>query len=243
MKRILSIALCAAVALLAVSCIEDIFDPTDPYGEKDNTPAILDGNTLTYGDHNYTIKVKDTEGTVTFTHFPSNVREFKALQTQLLGKTKPGVLALELMAMEMYRRNRTAGEAALELCNVSANTKAVMRELQLKFPAVRGDEESDSNHQPYLIASFLKGSTMQNKYQPDYPYVLTFYENTSPLVSQGEYSLTYFGRTYNWCIKQYGERDTNATIVLIDDEELYLVNNCSDYYSVPFINNWEDTLK
>ena len=244
MKRFLSIALCIAAALLAASCMEDIFDPTDPYGEKDNTPAILDGNTLTYGEHNYTLKLTETEGTITFTHFPANVREFKAVQNQLLGKSKPGVLALELMAMEMYRRNRTAGEAALELCNVSANTKAIIRELQQKFPTVRGDQEdNDSYHQPYLIASFLKGSTMQNKYQPDYPYVLTFYENTSPYVKQGEYSFTYFGHTYHWCIMRYGEKESKASVILIDDEELYLVTNCADYYfAAPAVKTWEDTL-
>ena len=71
MKKILSLAACALFALLSVSCESDIFDPTDPYGHNDNTPAFLDGNTLTYGEHNYVLKLSDTEGSVTFTHFPS----------------------------------------------------------------------------------------------------------------------------------------------------------------------------
>ena len=244
MKKLLSLAACALFALLSVSCISDIFDPSDPYGHNDNTPALLDGNTLTYGEHNYELNLSDTEGSVTFTHFPSNVREFQILQEQLLGRSKPGVLALELMAMEMYRRNRTAGTAALELCNVSTNTQSIVSQLSQKFPQNRKViNDTDSYHQPYLIATFLKGATRENKYQPEYPYVLSFYENTSPYVKQGEYSFAWFGNVYHWCIMRYGEKETDASVVLVDDEELYLVTACAGYYiSAPDITTWEDTL-
>lgn len=244
MKKLLSAALCAMTALLSVSCLSDIFDPSDPYGNNDNTTAFLDGNTLTYGEHNYTLDLSETEGSVTFTHFPSNVREFKILQNQLLGTSKPGVLALELMAMEMYRRNRTAGSAALELCNVSTNTKTILSQLSQKFPQKRGlQNDTDTYHQPYLIATFLKGATWENKYQPEYPYVLSFYENTSPYVKQGEYSFSWFGNVYHWCIMRYGEKETDASVVLIEDETLYLVTECPGYYySATDIKTWEDTL-
>ncbi|MBO7644087.1 MAG: hypothetical protein J6S62_03890 [Bacteroidales bacterium] len=243
MKKFIPFALCALALTLAFSCTPDIFDPSDPYGRNDNTPPILDGNTLTYGEHTYELKLSEKEGTVTFTHFPSNVREFKALQNQLLGKCKPGVLALELMAMEMYRRNRTAGLAAMELCNVSTNVKSILNVLPQKFPEKRGFAPDDSYQQPYLIATFLKGATPENKYQPDYPYEMTFYENPSEYVKQGEYSYSWFGRVYEWCIMRYGEKETSASVVLIDDEELYLVTNCAGYYvGVPPVKTWEDTL-
>ena len=192
----------------------------------------------------YELKLSDTDGSVTFTHFPTNVREFQALQNQLLGKCKPGVLALELMAMEMYRRNRTAGAAALELCNVNTNTKSIISNLSQKFPEKRGkDTSDDSYHQPYLIATFLKGATQENKYQPDYPYVLSFYQNPSAYVKQGEYSYMYFGKVYSWCIMRYGEKETAAEMVLIDDEELYLVTNCPGYYfGASPIKTWDDSL-
>lgn len=243
MKRFLILAACALALSVTFSCTPDMFDPSDPYGHNDKTPPILDGNTLTYGEHTYTLKMSDKEGQVTFTHFPSNVREFQALQNQLLGKTKPGVLALELMAMEMYRRNRKAGTAALELCNVNSNTKSILSTLPQKFPERRGMAITDSYQQPYLIATFLKGATEENKYQPDYPYVLSFYENPSVYANQGERSYTWFGYVYDWCILRYGEKETSAKMVLIDDEELYLVTSCGGFYfgAAP-IKEWDDTL-
>ena len=242
MKKILSLAACALLALLSVSCEPDIFDPTDPYGENDTTVPITDGNTFTYGTHNYVLRLSDKQGSVTFTHFPSNLREFKFLQNQLLGTSKPGVLALELMAMEMYRRNRNAGTAALELCNVSSNMKPLLGQLSQRFPLDRSATVEPS-HQPYLIASFLDGATPENKYTPEYPYVLSFYENPSPYVKQGEYSLSFFGNVYNWCITRYGEKETEASMVLISDETLYLVTACSDYVKPAIeVSGWEDDL-
>ena len=242
MKKLLSLAACALFALLSVSCIEDIFDPSDPYGDNDNTFGILDGNTLNYGDHTYILDEKGNTGTITFTHFPKNVREFRILQNQLLGYSKAGVLALDLMAMEMYRRNRTAGSAALAECNVSSKLKSIMNQLNLKFPEDREAGETDTSYQPYLIASFLQGATFENGYQPDYPYVLKFYENPSPFVKQGESS--YLGKLYHWCIMRYGEKEVDATIAYLDDDEPYIVTECSDFTAgVPAVKFWEDTLQ
>ena len=245
MKKILLAMLAAALSFAAVSCggMEDIFDPTDPYGDFDDTLPILEGNSFTYGDHYYTLTQSGTGAEVSFTHFPSNVREFSFLQSQLLGKTKPGALALELMAFEMYRRNRTAGKACIEMCNLSANAKSVINQLSQKFPESRDDATFDESVcQPYLVATYLKGATQQNSYKPDYPYVLSLYENTSTFAKQGE--KTAFGLVYRWCVKRGGEREVEASLILPYDEEVYLVQGCPDFFNAAApAGTWSDDLK
>ncbi len=232
--------LAAAFACMAslASCELD-FD--DPYAEDDDTVAFLDGNTLTYGSHHYTLEEADGRGTVTFTHFPATVREFTTLQEQLLGTSQPGTLALNLMAFEMFRRNRTKGQKCIEMCNVSVNAKSVLNSLRQKFPEHREDEAAEGQ-QPYLVASFLAGATQDNNYQPEYPYTLSFDYGTS--AGQGEYSLPFFGRIYHWLTSRASNKDYDATVIVFDDDDIVLVHGCSNYLlSSPAVSSWEDTLK
>ena len=234
----------SALAALAVftSC-DGIFDD-DPFIEDDDTVAILDGNTLTYGSHHYTFDETSTKGTVTFTHFPATVREFSAVQDELLGNSKPGALVLEIMAFEMYRRDRTKGQKCIEKCNLAPNAKTVIANLSQRFPDKR-DNLTDDSRQPYLVSAFLKGSTQENGYQPDYPYEITFTESTAEYAKQGEYSISGFGRVYTWETVRGGWRDVSATVLVSDDEyDFVLVNDCAALYSeVPAISDWKDTLK
>ena len=136
----------------------------------------------------------------------------------------------------------------LQLCLIVINEKLYLTvyplpsPLKCKFPEDREAGETDTSYQPYLIASFLQGATFENGYQPDYPYVLKFYENPSPFVKQGESS--YLGKLYHWCIMRYGEKEVDATIAFLDDDEPYLVTECSDFTAgVPAVKFWEDTLQ
>ena len=239
--RFIAAAAVASLALL-VSC-EGFFDIDDNFfDEDDNTVAILDGNTLTYGDHHYTLDEDATTCTVTFTHFPATIREFQSLHSQLLGKSQPGMLALDLMSFEMFRRDRSKGKKCIEMCNLSVNTKQIIERLGERFPEKRSDPPSDSYHQPYLVASFLKGATQENKYQPEYPYKLSFSLSTNK--SQGEYSMTFFGHIYHWTTTRAGFRDYDASVIVFDDDNSILVHGCSNYYvGAPDISSWEDTLK
>lgn len=234
----------AAIASLAilVSC-EGFFDFDEPSMEDDTTVPILDGNTLTYGDHHYTLDETATSAEVTFTHFPATVREFQTLQNQLLGKSQPGTLALDLMAFEMFRRDRTKGKKCIEMCNLSVNTKQILERLGERFPEKRTDPVSNSYQQPYLVASFLKGATQENKYQPEYPYRLAFSVSTNSNKQQGEHSLTFFGHIYYWNTTRAGLKDYDASVIVLDEDDTILVHGCSNYYlGAPDISSWEDTL-
>ena len=244
MKTRFFAALFASLAIFA-SC--DLIGFDEPILEDDDTVPILDGNTLTYGTHQYTLSEKNDgdvpTGTVTFTHFPATLREFKTLQSQLLGTSQPGTLALNLMAFEMYRRDRSIGQKCIEACNLSANAKSVINNLKEKFPQQRG-EQTDSYQQPYLVASFLVGATQENKYQPEYPYKVSFTYSTSSYAKQGEYSYTFFGKIYHWLTTRGGNKDYDATVIVPDDDDIILVHGCSNYYlAAPTISSWDDTLK
>jgi len=240
MKAFRYIATAFAVLAAFSSC--DLLDMEETDVEVDDTIPILDGNTLTYGDHEYILDESATEGTITFTHFPATKREFEVLRNQLLGFSQPGALALGLMSFEMFRRDRSKGEKCIELCTVSACAKQVINNLKQKFPEHRGDT-GDSYCQPYLVASFLVGATTENNYQPDYPYKLKFTYSTSSYAKQGEESLTFGGHVYQWVTTRGGNKDYNATVIQLYDGEV-LVHGCANFYlAAPTIDNWEDTLK
>lgn len=218
----------------------------------------LEGNTLYYGDHSYTLddglrldgdQPSEDEGqmcTVTFTHFPSSIDEFRALQEQFMGNRFGGCLALNVMAYEMYRRDRALGEEAIRLVNTPTNASQTLRTLGQKFPSVRYDEnDNDSYHQPYLVAAFLKGATHDNKYQPEYPYVLRFCWNKNPYMKQHEYSNMLYGYIYRLVALRNGENECNAEVLVDEDDSgLLRISNCASfYYAVPNIRHWDDTLK
>lgn len=241
MKARYIFAAIAAAALMATvtSCgLEEFY-------EDDNTVAIVDGNTLTYGSHQYTFVETETSGTLTFTNFPSTVREFTALHDRFLGNSQPGVLCLDLLAFEMFRRDRTKGQRCIEMCNLAPNAKAIISNLSQKFPEKREDiNPTDSYQQPYLVAAYLGGAREQNDYQPDYPYTITFNKSQNADAKQGEYSYINYGKIYTWVILRGGWRDVSATVLVPDYEDYVLVNECPGLYSgVPGIDSWKDTLK
>ncbi|MBO4476364.1 MAG: hypothetical protein J5737_06560 [Bacteroidales bacterium] len=240
MKTLRRIATALAAMAVLASC--EYFRIDEPELENDTTVPILDGNTLTYGDHQYTLDETATEGTVTFTHFPATKREFQFLQSELLGQSQPGTLALELMAFEVFRRDRAKGKKCVEMCTVSAYAKQVISNLEQKFPERRGDT-GDSYWQPYLVASFLAGATQENKYQPEYPYKLSFtYSTNTP--NQGEESYTFGGHVYHWVTTRGGNKDYKASVIRLYDGDV-LVHGCANFYlaAPPITGNWEDTLK
>ena len=218
----------------------------------------LEGHTFYYGDHSYTLDdglrmdgdmPNEAEGqmcTVTFTHFPASIDEFRALQEQLLGNRFGGCLALNVMAYEMFRRDRALGEEAIRIVNTPTNANQTLSTLGQKFSTTRYDEnDNDSYHQPYLVAAFLKGATHDNKYQPDYPYVLRFCWNKNPYMKQHEYSNILYGYIYRLVALRNGENECNAEVLVDEDNpSLLRISNCpSFYYAVPNIRHWDDTLK
>ena len=104
--------------------------------------------------------------TVSFDRFPVSVVEFQQIREQT-GNEPHGCVALQVMAYEMYRRDKTIGKECIELNNLKVNVNQTVSRLnELNRP-------NDSYARPYQMAGYLKGATWQNGYTPDKPYTIT----------------------------------------------------------------------
>ena len=168
-------------------------DPVNPGGSTsgdswanliNETPheAIVNGNTLTYGDHTYTVSGEITydqtyydtpTAFVTFTNIPSGVTEFKAVYDNLLGLSPQGAAAMVPMAIEIYARDANVGEQCFNvLCNSSSTVAGIVRILKTKFNYSQYSPENDQYVQRYLPAALLKGASYTNGYKPEEPYTV-----------------------------------------------------------------------
>ena len=147
----------------------------------------LNGNTLTYGSHVYTVNgelnysstiFNSPTAYVTFTNVPSGFTEFKAVYENLLGKTPQGTAAMVPMAIEIYARNASTGEKCFNLlCNGSATVSEIVRILKTKFNYSQYSPENDQYVQRYLPAALLKGASYTNGYSPIEPYTVEMCAN------------------------------------------------------------------
>ena len=148
---------------------------------------IVNGNTLTYGDHVYTVNGELNYNTtvyntatayVTFTNVPSGLTEFKAVYENLLGKTPQGAAAMVPMAIEIYARDASVGEQCLNvLCNSSTTVSGIVRILKTKFTYSPYSPENDQYVQRYLPAALLKDASYTNGYKPSEPYTVEMCSN------------------------------------------------------------------
>jgi hypothetical protein len=141
---------------VCVSCSEDNKSNNNGNG---NTPLEV----TVAGTISHTTHTKGQNGTVTISRFPATVNEFKQVREQIGGEPH-GAVALQLMAFEMYRRNRTVGEECIRLNNTVANVSSVLSRLREIFG-------NDANYaRPYQVAAYLIGATPSNGYSPTKPY-------------------------------------------------------------------------
>ena len=145
-----------SVSFLAFTACNDNPTPDDPTPDNPTTTsgdswahlvnetaheAVVNGNTLTYGSHVYTVEGEiELEGTVfneatsfvTFTNVPSGYTEFEAVYNNLLGKSMQGTAAMIPMAMEIYARDAATGERCFNLlCKGSATVSEIIRILNI----------------------------------------------------------------------------------------------------------------
>ena len=200
----------------------------------------VDGNTLTYGDHVYTVNGEiDYNSTifnqatafVTFTNVPSGYTEFEAVYKNLLGKSIQGTAAMIPMAFEIYARNAATGEKCLNLlCNSSVTVTNIVRELKQKFVASQYSPENDPYLQRYLPAATLKGASNTNAYNPEEPYTVEMCAAVNgivdaPLTGGTDYCL-YVLAPGGWDTFQRGVEVFQA----YGETEYYKVFNCPALY-------------
>ena len=207
-------------------------------GLKATAEAVVDGNTLTYGDHTYTIvsdidvntkEYKKPTASVTFSNVPSGYAEFEAVYNGLLGKSVAGAAAMIPMAIELYARDAEVGKRCLELlCNSDATVSNITRILDTKLVPSQYAPENDSYIQRYMAAALLKGAVNTNAYTPERPYTV---EMTMSPNGVREAPLMGGDVTYIYILAQgWDSFQRGVDVFLPYDAEYYKVANCSSCY-------------
>ena len=218
--------------------IENLFEGIDDTKGSQNN-AVVNGNSVTYGSHVYTIvsdidpatkQFKEPTASVTFTNVPSNYAEFEAVYNALLGKSIAGTAAMIPMAIEMYARDASVGERCFTLlCNSSATVSDITRILKTKLVPSQYAPENDFYIQRYMAAALLKGAVNTNAYTPDKPYTVEMTMSPNG-VREAELMggvVTYiYILAHGWDTFQRG-----VEVFLPYDTQLYKVSGCSSCYT------------
>ena len=211
--------------------------------------AVLNGNTLTYGDHTYTVSgaidfdatdCSVPTATVTFSHVPSGYTEFEAVYNGLLGKFPQGVAAMAPMALEIYARSPETGEKCLQLlCDSDATVSGIIRILKTKLIPSAYSGSSDGYLQRYLPAASLKGAVYTNAYAPTKPFTV---ETCRSANAPQEKKMSPYGTVYYLYLFAEGWESTRRPVDLFLplNESLYKVSGISSLYTQcrDIIGNW-----
>ena len=221
---------------------EGLVQPKDQWHSLVNETKAnvqVEGNTLTYGTHTYTVNgdidYNNNEhhtptATVTFTNVPSGYTEFEAVYNGLLGKTPQGVAAMIPMAIEIYARDASTGEKCLNLlCNSDATVSNITRILKTKLIPSEYSPENDSYLQRYMPAALLKGAVNTNAYAPEQPYTVEMCSSPngiqeSPMMGGTTYYL--YILAHGWDSEQRG-----VDVFLPGGSTTYKVANCPSTYT------------
>ena len=128
-------------------------------------PAAVPINVKITGAISHTDHTPGQNGTITFNRFPATVKEFQQVRDQIGGEPH-GAVALQIMAYEMYRRNKKIGEECITLNSVRTTVQSSTRRLNELYG-------KDANYaRPYQMAAYLKDATPENGYSPSKPYTI-----------------------------------------------------------------------
>ncbi len=157
---------------------------------------------------------------VTIDGIPASLEEFQNLQSEL-GTSPEGCIALQLVAMEMYRRDRTIGAECLRLNNTETNFMTVTRRLNELY------RENDPYARPYLVSSFFKGATPANGYNPEKPYTIQVRQNPN---RPDERSQMLKGYVKHFLLYSSGYDSPWRFIDVVQQkgDDYYRVSNCPD---------------
>ena len=155
---------------------------------------------------------------VTFEKFPTTLEEFQAFQAEY-GITPEGAVAVQLVAMEMYRHDKAVGKQCLALCNTDINLSSVTSRLNELY------RDNDSYARPYLVAAMLQGAKPSSGYNPSKPYTIRLRKD--PTKSDERSQML---RGYVIHLQLYSDGyDTpwrSVDVVQQQGEKYYRVSNC-----------------
>lgn len=155
---------------------------------------------------------------VSIEKIPATLEEFQALQTEL-GTTPEGCIMLQLVAMEMYRRDRNVGLECLALNNTETNLSDMKRRLNELF------RENDSYARPYLVSACLKGATPANGYNPEKPYTIQVRKDPNKSDERSQ-MLKGYVKHYQLYSNGYDTPWRGIDVVQQKGDEYYRVSNC-----------------
>ena len=167
---------------------------------------------------------KATSDKVSIEKIPATLEEFQALQTQL-GTTPEGCIMLQLVAMEMYRRDRNVGTECLRLNNTDTNLSYVTNRLKEIF------REGDSYARPYLVSTFFKGAKPSNGYNPDKPYTIQVRRDPTRPNDERSQMLKGYVKHLQVYSDGYDTPWRGVDVVQQKGDEYYRVSNCPSIYT------------
>lgn len=241
----LALLFLTATSLISTGCeeiINEILSEKDQWAylvNEKSYDAVVDGSTLTYGSHTYsvsgTLSTDNLNGNysspttwVTFSNIPSGYTEFSAVYNELLGRTVQGTAAMVPMALEIYARNKETGERCLRLlCNSEATVTEMLRVLEERFKYNEYGGAYDSYVQRYIPAASLQGATPNNAYRPDEPYTVAM----CPSVNKSQNSS--LGTVHNIYILSKGWTTNQRQIQILQPNGggRYKVFGCTSVYT------------
>ena len=180
-------------------------------------PIILAFGVNTAHAQNGVSKVQD--GKVSIEAIPTTLDEFKSLQAEL-GTTPEGCIMLQLVAMEMYRRDKNVGRECLSLNNTSTNLTSVTRRLDELY------RPNDSYSRPYLVSSCFKGATPANGYNPNKPFTIEVRRDPVRPNDERSQMLKGYVKYFQLYSDGYDTHWRNVDVVQQQGDEYYRVSNC-----------------
>jgi hypothetical protein len=149
---------------------------------------------------------------------PTSVEEFQALQAEL-GTAPEGCIMLQLVAMEIYRRDRSIGSECLEMNNTSTNFSDMKRRLNELF------RENDSYARPYLVSACFKGAKPSNGYNPQKPYTIKVRKAPNKNDERSQ-MLKGYVKHYQLYSEGYDTPWRSIDVVQQQGDKYYRVSNC-----------------
>ena len=254
MKKVFVALLVVVAGLSLTGCelLEELFEqgieiiPGVDYQDKwanlvneTSYDAVVDGNTLTYGTHTYTIET-DLDVTtnvfqratafVSFSNIPSGYTEFSAVYNNLLGKSLAGTIAMIPMAMEIYARDAATGEKCIKLLCSEGTASEMITEVKRKIVPSGVGTSDDSYIQRYIPAALLKDAAPSNAYAPSTPYTVQM-----TMTSNGVKDSAQAGGTVTYaCIVTSGGWSTaqrGVDVFQASGASMYKIYGCPGCYS------------
>lgn len=165
----------------------------------------------------------DKKTSVEFDAFPATFEQWQEMQ-KILGGEPQGAVALQVMAIELYRNNRPDGEKALRLNNTSTNYNSTVERLR----EIMGKDQYYAR--PYIAWALLDGATPEGGYYVRPPYKIEMKVDPNKKYQQSQ---LLHGTVIYLLIDSKGW-DTNwrgVEVVKPQGSDYFVVSNCPAMYT------------